>query len=171
MAPITDCGTALPSVDGMGSGPQPHPPPLRQWSSYAAGAMIDRHRHDEHQFVYVSVGVLAVQTSDGLWVTPSNRAVWLPAGTWHQHRFYGASSFHTVGFSVADAVFDTDESVIISVTDFLREIMIACTDDVLAEPERRRIRAVLRDQCRRLSQQPVSLPTPSDPHLSDACAK
>lgn len=140
-----------------------------KWSSYAAGAMIDRHRHDEHQLVYVSVGVLAVQTAAGHWVTPSNRAVWLPAGTWHEHRFYGASCFHTVGFSVTDAVIDTDGPVIISVTDLLRELMIACTDDALTEPEQRRIRGVLRDHCRRLPQQPVSLPTPRDPRLTDAC--
>jgi len=139
------------------------------WQQHAAGDVIGRHRHDDHQIVYVSVGVLAVQTAAGTWVAPSTRAVWLPAGTWHSHRFYGASSFHTVGFSTADAVLDTNGPAIISVTGLLSELLVACTDVALTGPERRRIRAVLRDQCRRLPQQPVSLRTPQDSRLADAC--
>ena len=59
---------------------------------------ISRHRHDNHQLVYVSTGVLAVSTAGGRWVASAARAVWLPAGTWHEHRFYGASAFHSVAF-------------------------------------------------------------------------
>jgi AraC-like DNA-binding protein len=140
------------------------------WTYQIAGAMIDRHRHDEHQIVYVSSGVLDVQTPAGHWVTPSNRAVWLPAGTWHEHRFFGASSFHTVGFSSSERVIDTGSPAILSVSNLLRELLVAATDTSLTDPELRRIRAVLIDQCRRLPQLPVSLPTPQDPRLVDACA-
>src|SRR3954469_14953834 len=52
----------------------------------AAGERIDRHRHDNHQLVYVSSGVIAVSTAAGRWVASAERAVWLPAQIWHEHR-------------------------------------------------------------------------------------
>src|SRR5262249_46935903 len=74
------------------------PRALTVYQRHAGGASISRHRHDDHQLVYVSTGVLAVETAAGRWVASKDRAVWLPGGTWHAHRFYGASEFHTVGF-------------------------------------------------------------------------
>ncbi len=135
----------------------------------AAGERIDRHRHDEHQLVYVSTGVIAVSTAAGRWVASAERAVWLPAGTWHEHRFYGASAFHAVGFGLADAPLADTEPTVIAVGPLLRELLVACTDDTLPEPEVRRIRLVLRDQLRRTRQEPIMLPAASDPRLAAAC--
>jgi quercetin dioxygenase-like cupin family protein len=70
---------------------------------HAPGEVIDRHRHDYHQLIYVSAGVLAVQTDQGAWVASGGRAIWSPAQTWHEHRVYGHSSVHTVGFPVGSA--------------------------------------------------------------------
>src|ERR1700739_722148 len=67
-------------------------------ASYRAGDVLARHRHDNHQLIYVSSGVLAITTEHGSWVASSDRALWIPAGTWHEHRFYGRSEFHTIGF-------------------------------------------------------------------------
>jgi quercetin dioxygenase-like cupin family protein len=33
--------------------------------SYAGGDVIDRHRHDDHQLIYVSSGVIAMGTTPG----------------------------------------------------------------------------------------------------------
>ncbi|WP_028065336.1 AraC family transcriptional regulator [Solirubrobacter soli] len=136
----------------------------------AAGDRIDRHRHDEHQLVYVSTGVLAVRTSAGRWVASAERAVWLPAGTWHEHRFYGASAFHAVGFELGDAPLADAEPTVIAVGPLLRELLVACTDETLPEAEVRRIRLVLRDQLRRTRQEPIMLPAAVDPRLAAACS-
>jgi len=136
----------------------------------AGGHEIGRHRHDDHQLVYVSSGVLVVQTAAGSWVAACHRAVWLPAGTWHQHRFYGASRFHTVGFPTQRPPLPDDAPTVVAVSPLLRELLIACADVDLAPPEVRRIRAVMRDQLARSPQQPITLPTPRDPRLVDACA-
>ncbi|MFW0797353.1 helix-turn-helix transcriptional regulator [Gordonia sp. CPCC 205515] len=140
-----------------------------QTSVRAAGEIVDRHRHDDDQLIYVSSGVIAVQTDAGHWVASSNRAVWVPAGVWHQHRFHGSSDFHTVGFLTGDRVLDAAGPAVISVTPLVRELVIACTDTSLGDPELGRIRAVLRDQLRRVPQEPVSLPAPRDPRLAAAC--
>lgn len=137
--------------------------------SRAAGDAVGRHRHDDHQLIYVSTGVLAIQTERGVWVATPQRAVWIPAGTWHEHRFYGRSSFHTVGFSVQRAPLPDTSPTVLAVDSLVRELLVACTEPDLPPAEGRRIRAVLHDRLRRADVQPLSLPTPRDRRLADAC--
>lgn len=136
----------------------------------AGGDTIERHRHDDHQLVYVSAGVLEVQTAAGSWVVSRDRAVWLPARTWHEHRFYGSSSFHTVGFPVREPPWPEMEPALVSVSPLLRELLIACADPALGRAEVRRVRAVIGDQLKRSAQRPMTLPAPVDPRLVQACA-
>ncbi|WP_437084008.1 cupin domain-containing protein [Streptomyces sp. enrichment culture] len=60
--------------------------------AHLAGEVIGRHQHGCHQLLYVSAGVLAVRTGEASRVASRARAVWIPAGVWHQHRVYGHSS-------------------------------------------------------------------------------
>jgi AraC-like DNA-binding protein len=135
----------------------------------ASGHAIDRHQHDDHQLVYVSAGVLEVQTPAGSWVVSQDRAVWLPAGTWHEHRFFGASSFYTVGFPVEDPPWSEQDPTLVSVPPLLRELLVACSDTALTTAEAGRIRGVIGDQLQRSPQRPMTLPTPRDQRLFDAC--
>jgi AraC-like DNA-binding protein len=135
----------------------------------AGGDVIDRHRHDDHQLCWVSTGVLAIRTEAGAWVAARDRAVWIPAGTWHEHRFYGASAFRTVGFPVAGAPLADDAPVVVAVSGLLRELLVACTDDALPPAESRRLRAVVHDQLRRARVQPITLPAARDARLGRAC--
>ncbi|HEY5427655.1 MAG TPA: AraC family transcriptional regulator, partial [Solirubrobacteraceae bacterium] len=102
-------------------------------------------------------------------VASADRAVWLPAGTWHQHRFYGTSSFHTVGFPVDQPPLADHAPSILAVSPLVRELLVTCTDATLTGNEQRRVRTVLRDQLRRTRQEPISLPAPQDPRLAAAC--
>jgi AraC-like DNA-binding protein len=136
----------------------------------AGGDTIYRHRHDDHQLVYVSAGVLEVQTAAGSWVVSRDRALWLPAGTWHEHRFYGQSSFHTVGFPAKEAPWREPDPTLVSVSPLLRELLITCADPALTRAEVQRVRAVIGDQLKRSPQRPMTLPAPADSRLVDACA-
>lgn len=138
--------------------------------SHAAGAVIDRHSHDNHQLIYVSAGVLAIRTERGSWVASADRAVWIPAGTWHEHRFYGPSRFHTVGFPVESAPLPPQRPTVVAVDALLRELLITYTDTSLRPAEARRIASVLRDRLHRASVAPLTLPAPHDPRLVAACA-
>lgn len=117
----------------------------------------------------MSTGVLAVRTAGGNWVVSRDRAVWLPAGTWHEHRFYGRAAFHTVGFSVDRAPPFGRSPTVVAVHGLLRELIVACTEPDLPAVESARLRAVLVDRLRRAEVHPLTLPTPSDPRLVDAC--
>ncbi|MFE7174215.1 AraC family transcriptional regulator [Streptomyces sp. NPDC057616] len=138
--------------------------------SLAAGESIDAHRHDEHQIVYAGSGVVAVTTDAGTWFAPGTRAIWVPAGTVHAHRAYGHLDLHLVGLSARDNPLARDAPTVLAVSPLLRELVLAYTrdpDDV--SPERRRLLAVLRDQLRASPQQPMRLPTPTDPRLAAVC--
>lgn len=135
------------------------------------GETIDRHRHDDHQLIYVSSGVLAITTEHGSWIAAGDRALWVPANTWHEHRFYGRSRFHTIGFPARGRtpLLDTERPTVIAVDALVRELLIALTGTSLPRTEARHIETVLRDRLRRATAEPVALPAANDPRLADAC--
>ena len=135
-----------------------------------SGDLVERHRHPNHQLIYVSAGVLVVQTSHGSWVASSDRSVWIPSGTWHEHRAHGASTIHTVGFGVDRPPLDVDRPAVITVSPLLRELLVAVGDQELPRAEVTHLRTVLHDQLRRTAHEPISLPAPSDARLARACA-
>ncbi|MGK5637470.1 AraC family transcriptional regulator [Streptomyces sp. URMC 126] len=136
-----------------------------------AGAGVDAHRHDEHQIVYAGRGVLSVTTDAGSWIAPGNRAIWVPAGTVHQHRAYGETELHLVGLPVTDNPLSLDRPAVIGVGPLLRELIIAYTARP-ADPtaERLRLRAVLLDELHHSDEQPLHVPTARDPRLAAVCA-
>ncbi|MHC3474561.1 AraC family transcriptional regulator [Streptomyces sp. 7R007] len=139
--------------------------------SLAAGERIDAHRHDDHQIVYAGSGVLAVTTDAGTWFAPGTRALWIPAGTVHAHRAHGHLELHLVGLPADVNPPGLDAPTVLAVSPLLRELILAYTrdpDDV--SPERDRLLGVLRDQLRASPQQPMRLPTPTDPRLAAVCA-
>jgi AraC-like DNA-binding protein len=132
--------------------------------------VVDRHRHDDHQLVYVSSGVVAIRTERGAWVASNDRALWIPAGVWHEHRFYGATTFHTVGFRTRRApLVSADEPVVVGIDPLARELIIALTDLATTPRQKHPIEAVLRDRIRQTTVRPITLPAPSDPRLAEAC--
>lgn len=137
----------------------------------APGHEIDAHRHDDHQIVYAGRGVLAVTTGAGSWVAPGTRAIWVPAGTVHAHRAYGELELHFLGLPATENPLGLDAPTVLAVGPLLRELIVAYTrgadDD---SPERARLRAVLLDQLRAAPQQPLHLPTPTEPQLRELCA-
>ncbi|MBZ4322433.1 AraC family transcriptional regulator [Streptomyces huiliensis] len=136
-----------------------------------AGTEVDAHRHDEHQIVYAGRGVLSVTTDAGSWIAPGNRALWIPAGTVHEHRAYGDTEIHLVGLPLEDNPLSLDRPAVIGVGPLLRELILAYTEGP-ADPtaERLRLRAVLLDRLRRSDEQPLHVPTARDPRLAAVCA-
>lgn len=134
-----------------------------------AGEVIERHSHDHHQLIYVSTGVVAIQTARGAWVASRERAVWTPAGVWHEHRVYGDSALHIVDFPTGETSLPPDTPTVLAVDPLLRELLVAYTEPGLSGGEADRVRAVLRDRLRRAPVQPLELPAARDPRLAHAC--
>jgi AraC-like DNA-binding protein len=133
------------------------------------GEHIARHRHEDHQLVYVSRGVLAVRTDHGAWVAGARRAVWVPAGTWHEHHVHGHTEVHTLQFPLGRSPLPPDTPTVIAVPALLRELLVASTEPDLTPGERDRLRAVIVDRLCRADVTPLQLPRARDPRLADAC--
>jgi len=136
------------------------------------GAHIERHRHRLHQIVYPSRGAVSVTTAAGTWITPANRAIWIPAGQWHQHRFHGQTQFHGVALDPHRYAGGPPTPAVLAVSPLVRELIIACSHSVDTEAAaHHRMLAVLHDQLGATDErQPVWLPTPVDDRLRRACA-
>jgi len=133
-----------------------------------AGGGIEPHWHDRNQIVYAGRGVLSVTTDAGSWVAPATRAIWIPAGTLHQHRAYGETTLHTVGLEENPLELDAPSALVVS--PLLRELILTYTGPTDNQPdELQRLRAVLLDQLRRSAQRPTYLPTARDSRLTAAC--
>jgi AraC-like DNA-binding protein len=137
------------------------------FQSIRAGGGVDAHWHAENQIVYAGRGVLSVTTEAGSWIAPANRAIWVPAGTIHQHRAYGETALHTIGLSDNPLGLDAPSALVVS--PLLRELILVYTSLEGEAGERARLRAVLLDQLRRSPQRPTYLPTPRDPRLAAVC--
>jgi AraC-like DNA-binding protein len=134
------------------------------------GEGIDAHSHDDHQIIYAGSGVVAVTTDVGTWFAPGTRAIWVPAGCVHAHRAYGRLALHLIGLPAEDNPLGLDAPTVLAVSPLLRELILSYTRDPYDDtPERHRLRAVLLDQLHASPQQPVALPTPSDPRLVTVC--
>ncbi|MEV6771646.1 helix-turn-helix transcriptional regulator [Nocardia sp. NPDC051030] len=135
----------------------------------SGGARIDRHRHDQDQIVYPSSGAAEVRTEAGCWIAPADRAIWIPAGSWHEHSFYGPTRFHCVGFAPEQSPRRRVPAVI-AVGPLLRELIITCSEpgDLPGE-ESDRMRRVLLDQIGRSPDQQLLLPAAQDDRLRTAC--
>ncbi|NMO01932.1 helix-turn-helix transcriptional regulator [Gordonia sp. TBRC 11910] len=139
--------------------------------SHAGGSRIAPHRHDRHQLIYPSSGIIAVTTDAGTWVTPPDRAIWIPAFANHGHRFYGRTEFHCVAINPALDPFNSDGPVVVAVTPLLRELIIECSlPATRPDEETSRLVAVLVDRLRRSPDAALRLPVARDPRLANACA-
>ncbi|MFE0443136.1 AraC family transcriptional regulator [Streptomyces fungicidicus] len=134
----------------------------------ASGGEIDAHRHDDHQIAYASKGTIAVTTDAGSWVAPATRAIWIPAGTIHQHQAHGELDLHLVGLPATDNPLGLDRPAVLAVSPLLRELIVTYTHDPDNDsPPHLRLRAVMLDQLTISPEQPLHLPVPTDPLLRE----
>lgn len=141
--------------------------------SLPPGARIERHRHPLHQVVYPSMGAVSVTTPAGSWITPANRAIWIPAGCWHEHQFHGHTQFHGVALDPDRYRGGPAAPTVLVVSPLVRELLIACSqaDTAAGTDEHHRMLAVLHDQLLKTAiREPLWVPTPVDSRLRQACA-
>ena len=133
---------------------------------FAPGHAIPEHFHPEDQLVYATLGVMTVRTSQGTWVVPAQRAVWIPARTPHSIVMSGAVSMRTIYLRARMVRRLPRTCCVINVSSLLQELILhACKYPSLSR--RAKIHAhlidILLDQLETVQAIPLQLPTPSDP--------
>jgi AraC-like DNA-binding protein/quercetin dioxygenase-like cupin family protein len=129
------------------------------------GLEIHAHSHTWHQLVYASRGAMSVNTNDGSWVVPSQRAVWVPAGVTHEIQMIGTVWVRTLYLRP-----DLKERLpihchVIEVTPLLRELIMHTIEVGMLDrdiPAHRRLIGVIVDQLNAVAAVPLKLPMPTD---------
>lgn len=62
-------------------------------TDYPPDHLLARHEHRRAQLLYGASGVMLVQTDDGSWTVPTDRAVLIPPGTPHEVRFLDVTTW------------------------------------------------------------------------------
>ena len=52
--------------------------------TYGSGTAIEPHTHPAHQLIHAISGAMRVVADGGIWFLPLGRALWIPAGWWHE---------------------------------------------------------------------------------------
>jgi len=137
------------------------------------GHVIPPHMHPEDQLVYASQGVMTVRTSEGTWVVPARRAVWIPAKIAHSIQMSGAVSMRTVYLRSRMVRRLPRTCCVVNVSPLLQHLIVhLCTLGKLSR--RSQVHAnlidVLIDQLEAVQTVPLQLPSPSDPRAARAAA-
>jgi len=133
---------------------------------------VQSHQHPTNQLIHAVHGVMVVSSSNGHWIVPPTRGIWMPAGTEHQVRMIGMVKMRTV-YIWPDASPDLPtECKAVSISSLLRELILAAMNipgDYLPDSRHGRVMQLLIDEVALLPTLPLHLPHPTDPRLLEIC--
>ena len=126
---------------------------------------IREHTHSWHQLIYASSGVMSVHTTQGAWVVPPHRAVWVAAGIEHRSQMSGGVLMQTLYLAPDLSQVLSRNCCAVNVSPLLRELILHIVGIGMLSrrvPAHARLIAVLLDQLEVLPSTPLQLPLPSD---------
>lgn len=139
---------------------------------YPPGFLDPPHSHVRAQLVYAISGVIMLGTGDTSYVTPPQRAIWVPAGVVHEVRCRGRVQLRTLYIAGDEAPDLPTTCSVIGVTNLLRELILeACRLPVEYALGGRdeRVMALILDEIRSAKRIPLSVPMPSNERLKRVC--
>ena len=141
--------------------------------SVEAGHVIERHRHDWHQLIYASTGLLHVWTERGAWIVPPHWAIWVPAETTHSIRFAAPSDLRTLYLRPDWSTDAPADCAVIGVSPLLRELILRATRAMMLDrrdPVEAALALLILDEFREAEVPAFELPQPVSPALIRAAA-
>lgn len=132
---------------------------------HSAGYAIPPHAHEWHQLIYASEGVMWVRTTQGDWVVPPSRAVWVPAGVEHGIELGAGTYVRTLYLAARISPRLPRQCCAVNVSPLLRELVIHAVGLGTLDrrvPAQARLIAFLLDQLAALPTLPLQLPRPRD---------
>ncbi|MCA6218537.1 helix-turn-helix transcriptional regulator [Ideonella sp. B7] len=147
-------------------------PVLARVEALAPGAWSAPHQHPWGQLSYAIEGVLQVETADGCFLAPPERAVWVPAGLEHSIHNIGPAQMRSLYVQAGTPGLPA-RCLVLDIAPLLRELVLA----VCGLPERYeedgpagRLVAVTLDQLAVAPPAALDLPLPTDARLRKLCA-
>jgi AraC-like DNA-binding protein len=141
-------------------------PLLARAEDHESGSRIPWHQHDLSQLIHAAEGVMTVETDDGLWVVPPERAVWVPAFEGHAIRMTGAVALRSLYLEPSLRPISEDRCCVVQVSAILQAAILRAIDFELPYAEHgseARLVAVILDEIKAAPTAPLHLPKPTDP--------
>ncbi len=141
-------------------------------NDYPSQYVLPRHAHKRGQLLYAATGVITVITDEGSWVVPPRRAVWLPAGVWHEVRMSGVVSTRSAYVNQTAAARLPGHCRVIEVSLLLHALLLEAVDlpvEYALEGRDGRVMALLLDEIAAMPPLALSTPLPRDPRLARLC--
>lgn len=140
-------------------------------TDYPPDFLLPRHAHRRAQVLYGASGVMVVETADGSWTIPTDRAVLIPPGVDHEVRMLGVSTLSL--YIEPDAVpWWPERCTVVEVGPLLRELLRTAVDLAADYDVDGRDGAVVRlavQEIAELAPLPLSVALPSDEPLRSIC--
>jgi AraC-like DNA-binding protein len=151
------------------------PRPIAAFASdHPDGEHIAPHCHPRAQLIHAVTGVMTVRSTDGSWVVPTGRAVWMPARVEHAIRIAGDVAMRTVFIDPEARGGLPAECEVIEVSAFLREALVAATRiplDYELDGRDHRVMELILDEIQTSPRLHLHVPMPRDPRLAVLCER
>ncbi len=138
------------------------------------GFEITPHSHERAQLIYATAGTMRVATSDGMWMVPPQRAMWMPAGVRHGIVMSGDVTMRTLYLRADAARSMPDACRVLPVSPLLRELVVRATELPMRYDESGpagHVVALILTELRGLQSLPLQLPMPRAPRLRGLCGQ
>lgn len=126
----------------------------------------DPHSHRRHQLIYATRGVVHMVTSEGEWILPTSRALWISGGTKHSLTVKRTAHISILYIEPEIHPFpDSERCRVVEVSSLMRELISACANHswhYKPDSPESRLSNVLIDQLRLLGNSPLDLMMPTD---------
>jgi AraC-like DNA-binding protein len=140
-------------------------------TDYPPEHLLTAHRHRRAQFLYAATGLMQVETLDGSWTIPTERAVLVPPGVDHEVTMHGVST-RSLYLEPAAVPWFPARCQVVDVTPLLRQLAL----EAVEMPARYAVRGrdgalvdLLLLELARATELPLELPLPVSQPLRGRC--
>lgn len=140
-------------------------------TQYAAHAVLEMHTHQRIQLLYGAQGVIHVETPQGNWIIPPERAVWIPAHTPHQLTLFNIKTC-SLYIQPEYSPRPSQQCEVLSITPLLRQLLLKAPE--LNDPHSlyaTQIFDLILSELKIASSIALHLPLPQTPLILEICQK
>jgi len=139
----------------------------------SAGTVVEPHHHRRGQLMYASSGVMVIETREGSWVIPPQRAIWVPEQIEHSFMPVTGLSLRNLLIAANAGPRLPASCTLITVGNLLRELVLRMAEhpaSFRSEAHRARVAELILDELDDCPVAPLQLPEPRDPRLARICS-
>jgi AraC-like DNA-binding protein len=135
---------------------------------------VQAHLHPRSQLFCPMSGLAMVSTSQGTWVVPCRRALWIPAGVRHELRMEGVVEMQNLYFDPSRFPDMPDRCRVVAISSLMRSLMAEAVALPIKYDLKGRSAAIIKligYEVGQLRELPLSLPLPTDKAFARRCLK